>query len=827
MRILVATLSLVAALLFLTGNSESRTPGARQYVTADAIASNTPRIATHGSDDDKVLLSNADLSAVVNFYCVTCHSERLKTGNLVLEGYQVDSAAKNLATTEKMIRKLRTQMMPPPPAVRKLAIDTSVLLVETLERIVDTQSRLNPGTRTFQRLNRPEYERAVLDLLGLQVNAGNWLPLDTKSANFDNIADVQSPSATLLSAYLNAASAVSLMAVGDRNAFSTTAAYKMSVFNSQHPWNHVPGAPYGTRGGIVTEHNFPADGYYQFRMDVSGPLGIRLEDIDISIDNQPATLVHYERGIERTVNSADNTLGADYIRSAPVLVKAGQHKVSAAFIRKAEGPYEDLIKPHDWSLAGNGSASAGTTQYPHMTELAIVGPTKITGLSETASRKLIFSCKPTAPAKEKPCAQEIITRIATKAYRRPVTDRDMTGLMSFYDAGSKAGGFEGGVQMALQAVLASPHFFLRVEGAPDNVKPGADYRLADDDLASRLSFFLWGTLPDAELAELARKNKLHEPKELEKQVRRMLADRRSLALGDRFAAQWLRLQDIDKVRPDAFWFPDFDQQLADAMKNETILFFNDILKNDRSVRNLFTADYTFVNEGLAKHYGIPGVSGKEFRRVNYPDETRRGLLGQGSMLVQTSQANRTSPVLRGKWVMEVLLGTPPPPPPPMIPDLEETETAIDGKTLTTRERMEIHRRNPTCRTCHQYMDPMGLALDNFDVTGRWREREFSMPLDTKGTLYDGQTVTSTKTLTDALMKRPIPLMRAFAENLMAYGLGRRIEDYDQPTIRAIVKQAESQDYRLSSFIMGIVKSSAFLNKRADGVADGQTGSDKP
>jgi hypothetical protein len=457
----------------------------------------------------------------------------------------------------------------------------------------------------------------------------------------------------------------------------------------------------------------------------------------------------------------------------------------------------------------------------------VLGPSKVTGVSETESRARVFTCKPTAPAREKACATQIITRLATKAYRRQVNERDMTGLMAFYDEGSKNGGFEEGVKMALQAILASPHFFLRMEAAPVSVKPGENYALSDEDIASRLSFFLWGAPPDDQLLDAVKKNKMRDTKEIERQVKRMLADPRAEALGDRFAAQWLRLSDIDKVHPDAFWFPDFDQQISDGMKRETLMFFNDLVRNDLSVKNLYTADYTFVNENLAKHYDIPGVSGKEFRKVKYPDAARRGLLGQGSMLVQTSFGNRTSPVLRGKWVMEVVLGTPPPPPPPDVPDLEETAGTQEGKILTTKERTEIHRRNPTCRACHQYMDPMGIALDNFDVTGKWRVRENGMALDTRGNLYDGTAIANPKELTDALLKRPIPLMRAFTENLMAYALGRRIEDFDQTTIRAITKQAEASDYRFSSIVMGIVKSSAFLNKRSDAVPSGQTGSDKP
>ena len=764
--------------------------------------------------------STAALSAIVKQYCTNCHNARTLRGNLNLENFNVDEAHNTLPVAEKMIRKLRADMMPPPGS-RRPAGDSLRMLVETLERTIDVAARPNPGARTFQRLNRPEYERAIRDLLGVEINAGDYLPLDTKSANFDNIADAQALSPTLLEAYLNAAAAVSRIAIGDRNTPSTLKTYASSPFVSQHPWNHVEGAPYGTRGGIVTTHDFLADGRYTFRLTVTAGVGTKLEDIDISVDGERIALLQYERGVERAIVSADAPGGGDYLRTEPIALKAGQHRVSAAFVRRTEGPYEDLIKPHDWSRASNGTASAGTTEPPHILELAVSGPVEVTGVSETPSRRIIFSCHPKETAAQRACAERIITRLATKAYRRPLVAHDREGLLNFYDQGAKSGGFEDGVRLALQAVLASPHFVFRMERTPANVQPGQDYKISDIDLASRLSFFLWGTLPDDQLLALARQGTLSQPKTLERQVHRMLTDPRGKALATRFAAQWLRLQDLEKVRPDAFWFPDFDEQIAEAMRQETQLLFGDIVRRDASVLDLFTADYTFVNERLAKHYGITGITGPEFQRVNYPDDTRRGLLGHGSILVQTSLANRTSPVLRGKWVMEVLIGMPPPPPPPGVPDLEETKDSKDGKPLTTRERMELHRKDPTCRTCHQYMDPIGLALDNFDVTGRWRYRENGMPLDTRGQMYDGTPVTRPADLLTSLLKRPTPLMRSFTENLMAYAVGRRVEDYDQPTIRAITRNAEANGYRVSSFILGVVNSSAFRSKRADAVTDAE------
>lgn len=397
--------------------------------------------------------------------------------------------------------------------------------------------------------------------------------------------------------------------------------------------------------------------------------------------------------------------------------------------------------------------------------------------------------------------------------------------MSFYDLGESDAGFERGVRTALEAMLASPDFVFRFEEPAEEVVPGQSYRITDVALASRLSFFLWGTPPDDELIEVAGREELSDPDEFERQIHRMLADARSEALGSRFAAQWLRLDDLDKVHPDRLLFPDYHQQLADAMRRETELFFNGLVRDDRGVLELYTADYTYLNERLAKHYGIGGVVGERFRRVRYPDETRRGLLGHGSILTLTSHAGRTSPVLRGKWVMEVLLGTPPPPPPPGIPDLDETEGSEDGRLLTTRERMALHRSSPSCSSCHRFMDPIGLALDNFDVTGRWRIRENGMPLDTQGELYDGTPVSSPMELQEALVKRPIPLIRTFTENLMTYALGRRVEYFDQPTIRAITQKAASDGYKMSTFILGVATSQAFQMQQATDVVEQPSGSD--
>ncbi len=713
---------------------------------------------------------------------------------------------------EKMIRKLSAGLMPPPGA-RKPEASQLAALTDALESRMDEHaaSNPNPGRRTFQRLNRPEYERAIKELLALDVKAGSWLPLDQKSANFDNIADEQSLSPTLLEAYLNAAADISRMAVGDRQAARVDVVYTNPSYVSQHPWDHVEGAPYGTRGGLVANHVFPADAEYEIELLIISGDNARYEDIDISIDGQRVALLKFENG---PAAAADGR-GGMALRTLPILVRAGEHQVSAAFVRRSDGPYEDLIRPHDWSYAGGGSGGAGITTLPHLRDVVIAGPYNATGVSDTASRERIFSCRPTAASEEHTCAREILSRLGAEAYRRPITTAEVDSLMPFYDTGAAAGGFEGGVRTALEAVLASPHFVFRMERDRPTTSAQTLMRVADLDLASRLSFFLWGAPPDDELIALAKVGRLTAPGMLEKQARRLLSDPRASALGNRFAAQWLRLQDLDKVHPDPNFFPNFDDNVGDAMKRETEMFFNDLVARDASFMDFFTADYTFLNERLARHYGIPKVAGSQFRRVTYPDATRRGILGQGSVLVQTSLANRTSPVLRGKWVMEVLLGTPPPPPPPNIPALEEVGEAKDGKLLTTRERMELHRANPTCNACHRFMDPIGLSLDSFDVTGRWRERENGMPLDTRGDYYDGSPINNLDQLSAALLKRPDPLVRNFTENLMAYALGRRVETYDQPTVRAIAKKASADGFKMSSFILGVVKSDAFQKKSVD------------
>jgi hypothetical protein len=791
---------------------------------------------------------HADLNLFLEETCATCHNEAMLSGNLSLEGFEISRAPERAETAEKMIRKLRAGMMPPPEMPRPPA-EALLSLVTALEEVVDRSAAAHPhpGSRRFQRLNRAEYERVVRDLLGLQIDASRWLPPDTYLGNFDNLSAAQGLSATLVEAYLRAASEVARIAVGNPHARSATVQYTSPIEVSQHAWDRLEGAPYGTRGGIVVTHDFPADGEYLFSIETLFGQGTGFEDLDVSIDGEGMALLALPNG------SGDEVP----IRTEPIFVRAGQRQVAAAFLRRIEGPYEDRLSPHGWSFVGGEDsldwANYGITALPHLKSLTIEGPFEVRGMSETASRERIFDCRPVSVSDQRPCAQAIVSRLARGAYRRPITDEDLAGLMAFYDRGAGSEGFEVGVRTALQAILASPQFVFRLEkepsaraqgaqarergaraheersesrseerwgwgsGALREAHQGASYRLSDVDLASRLSFFLWGTAPDERLLELASANRLSDPAVLDREVERMLLDARCEALATRFASQWLRLQDTEDIQPEPYLYPDFTGQLRSDLVRETQLLFGHLVREDRSLLELFTADYTFLNERLARHYDIPGISGEGFRRVAYPDDRRRGLLGHGSVLLATSMSARTSPVLRGKWVMEVLMGTPPPPPPPNIPAFDDTRSASGGRRLTTRERLELHRANPTCHSCHRFMDPIGLALDGFDVTGRIRSRENGAPLDTRGTFYDGTDVSDARDLVDALMKRPIPLVRNFTANLLAYAIGRRVEYFDQPAIRSIAREAEANGYRMSSFIRGVVKSEPF--QRAESSED--------
>jgi hypothetical protein len=745
---------------------------------------------------------------LVKHYCTGCHNDRSKAGELTLAGWNVTRASAERDLTEKMIHKLRAGMMPPAGA-RRPEVDRIAQFVAALESRMDAAAAADPdpGWRPFQRLNRAEYAREIKHLLDLDVDVTAFLPADTISDGFDNVADVQTFSPTLMEGYLRAASRIAMLAIGDPDSAPTQATFKLPKTASQ--MERVDGAPLGTRGGISVEHTFAADGEYVFSMDFfAEPLGYLFgntrpgEEIEVSLDGARLALLSIDPKLSEEKTGLT-------IKSAPIHVQAGTHRVTAAFIQRYEGLINDLIAPIDHTMADTEIGIAfGITTLPHLRSLSIVGPHRVTGVSDTPSRRRVFSCRPLTQADETPCAGAIVRRVATQAFRRPVSDKDHARLMTFYGRGRKEKNFEFGVTKALEAILASPQFLFRVEETPLKLTT-ASYRLGDYELASRLSFFVLGSGPDAELLKLASQGSLVLPGALSKQARRLLTLPSADALATRFASQWLRLQDLERVIPDPILFPYSDQTLSLALKKETELFFESLVREDRSVLELLTADYTYVNERVARHYGIANVTGARFRRVSLPAD-RRGILGHGSILTLTSIADRTSPVMRGKWVMEVLLGSPPPPPPPNVPALEETKGTSDtGRALTVRERMEQHRSNPQCTSCHRVIDPLGLALENFDATGKWRIRDGGMPVDTSGQLFDGTSIAGSSGLRDALLRHQDVVLLSFTRSLMTYALGRRVEAADMPAVRRIIRNAAAQNYRISAFVTGIVESDAF------------------
>jgi len=756
----------------------------------------------------------ANQTELVATYCAGCHSDRAKAGGLSLANWNAMRAQEQPEVVEKIIRKLRAGMMPPAGAKRPDAA-TLDALTTALESRMDEHAAINPnpGWRPFQRLNRAEYTRAVKALLGIEVDIAAFLPPDTLSAGFDNVADVQGLSPTVLEGYLRAASQISRLAVGDREATASAATYKVGRTMSQ--MRHIDGAPMGTRGGISVTHIFPADGEYVIGVNLHNePLGglygrstlsvMQIEEeIDVAIDGERVALIR----LNQRMSESDPKNSLDP-KTARISVKAGPHRVSAAFVQKFEAPINDLLIPVENTLA-DVSMSFGVTLMPHLRDMTVNGPFEVTGVSDTVSRRLVFTCRPTTAAEEAPCASDILKGLAARAFRGPTSPADLDVLMGFYQQGRTKGDFEQAIRFALQAILASPRFVFRLEEVPATVRAGQTYRINDHDVASRLSFFLWGSVPDAELLEAAAAGQFRTPLALRKQVSRMLADPRSEALATRFAAQWLRLQDLDKMIPDYLQYPDYDDTLAAGLRRETELFVDSLVREDRSVLDLLDSDYTFVNERVAIHYGIPNVTGEAFRRVAVTSPNRRGILGHGSVLALTSIADRTSPVLRGKWIMEVLLGSSPPPPPPNVPTLDQTRDTAGGRTLSVRERMEQHRANPACQSCHKVIDPLGLALENFDVTGAWRIKDNEVPVDAVGDLYDGTRMSGPAGLRAALLKHQDAFLLSFTERLMTYAIGRRVESYDMPTVRQIIRDAAAQHFKVSAFVQGVVASQAF------------------
>ena len=748
--------------------------------------------------------------AFLNQYCAYCHNDQTKSGGMSLVHVSPELG-------EKIIRKVRVGMMPPPGMPRP-ATEAAKTFVASLETTIDQAAGAHPdpGRPALHRLNRTEYANSVRDLLGLQIDVTALLPADDMSHGFDNMADVLTMSPALMEGYIRAAGRISREAMGDPSARAITSTYSIPRVLSQV--RHVEGTPLGTRGGMALFHNFPADGKYVFKVGFyyspTGPLyGMNQgkgQQIEIAIDGERVALLD--------INPA-MTLAKDGIKTEPIAVKAGPQRVSASFPQKADGPIEDEYRMVEQSLVDVSVGTVpGMTTLPHLHELSITGPAKVEGISETAARRRILTCKPVTARDEIPCAKQILAPLARQAYRRPVTDNDLEPLLGFYQSGRNEGDFDAGIRTALQAILANPEFVFRFERTPAGVAPGANYRIGELELASRLSFFLWSGPPDEALIAAAAQGRLRDPAVLEKQVRRMLADPRSASLATTFAGQWLHLQNLKIANPDLFEFPDFDRTLANSMRRETELLFENIMREDRSVLELLTADYTFVDERLAKHYGIPNVMGSRFRRVSVTDPNRYGVLGHGGILTLTSTALRTSPVQRGKYVMEVLLGVPPPPPPPNVPALPENADLRTGhvaKPLSVRERLEEHRKNPTCAGCHQLMDPIGFALENFDAVGVWHTNDSGFKIDPSGKMFDGAKLSGPVSLRQAVLNHSDAFLGTFTENLLAYGLGRVPESFDMPVVRAIGRDAARTGNRFSSYILGVVKSTPFQMRRAE------------
>ena len=761
-------------------------------------------------------------------YCVACHSDRLNTAGLALNIIDVDNVGGNVAAWEKVVRKLRARAMPPAVPGRLRPDDSTYeFLIAYLEMALDRSAaeEPNPGrTETFQRLNRTEYQNTIRDLLALEIDATSLLPTDDASHGFDNV-NVGELSPTLLDRYLSAAQKVSRLAVGGAagapGARMVTLAANFTQRDQVFSYQLDRPLPLGTRGGTSFSHTFSHDAEYDFQIRLTRDRNERIEglhesvQIELSLDD--ARLQLFAPSGEQGYAMGRLELDAELKGRFPV--RAGPHVVSVAFLKKTSALSEDVRQSFVNDGADTGSRSAAS-----IFSVSIAGPFDPADPGDTPSRRRIFTCRPAAPRDEVGCATRILEGLARRAYRGPVASADLQRLLAFYEEGRAGGaGFESGIEMALRALLVSPKFLFRIERDPDNVEPGTAYRLSDVELASRLSFFLWSSIPDDELLDLATRRTLSQPVVLEGQVRRMLADPRSDALVTNFVGQWLHSRNVLAATPNQRMFLDFDDNLRQASGRETELFFESILREDRSVLDLLQANYTFVNERLAKHYGIPNVYGSHFRRVTLKDGSERGgLLGQASILTVTSYADRTSPVRRGKWVLENILGMPPPPPPPDVPPL--TERKQGGKVLSMRERMVRHRASPVCARCHQLMDPVGLSLEHFDAVGRWRahdtvtrpasDRENGASIDASGMLPDGSTFEGVHGLRRALLQRPELFVTTVIEKLLTYALGRGLEPYDAAAVRQIRRDASNKEYRVSSIIQGIVKSVPFGMRRS-------------
>jgi mono/diheme cytochrome c family protein len=767
-----------AAAASATAVSQAPTAVSQAATAVPQAATAVPQAATAVPQAATAAPAAASAEATfLNQYCIGCHNQRAKVGGLALDTLDVTRVAPASETWEKVVKKIRTGMMPPSGAKRpeRNALDRFAAELESrLDKSVDPNAAL--VTPALHRLNRTEYANAIRDLLGLDINVNALLPADGSSEGFDNLAEALAVSPSLIQAYVSAAMKISRLAVGDRTLAPAQTTFAPPPGLAQD--RHIDGLPLGTRGGVVFNHTFPLDAEYEFafggRGAGPGGLDLTLDGAQVKVDNP--------RGFRMNVT-------------------AGPHAIGLALVDRQRGAGVDEIY-------SDFRTNATFTTQGGVPTLVVTGPFNATGPGDTPSRRAIFSCKPTSAADETTCARTILSSLARRAYRGPVSAAEVNTLLEFYREGRKSGDFDNGIQQALARILVAPRFVYRIEEEPTTVASGQVYRISDVELASRLSFFLWSSIPDEELRDVATKGRLRDPQTLAQQVKRMLADQRADAIVENFAGQWLYLRELENVQTEA---RNFDENLRRSFRRETEMMFDAIVREDRSLIDLLDADYTFVDERLARHYGIPNVKGSYFRRVSLAaDSPRRGLLGQGSVLTVTSTATRTSPVVRGKWVLENLLGTPAPVPPPGV------ETNLGGaegaKTSSVRERLEAHRASPTCASCHRIMDPMGFALENFDLVGGWREFDGPSRIDSKGQLADGTPVSGPADLRQAVLSRSDTFMTTATEKLMTYALGRPVHNYDMPTVRAIVRRAGNNNNRFSSLVMGIIESDSFQKR---------------
>ncbi len=748
--------------------------------------------------------------ALVQKYCQTCHNNRVKTGGISFEGTPVAEAGTHSEIFEKALVKLRGGMMPPQGSPRPDDATMNAFIV-SLENTLDAQARQNPdpGFKPVHRLNRTEYGNVVRDLLDLEVDVADLLPADDESHGFDNIAGVLRVSPSLLEQYLAAARKISGVAVGTDTDL-VRAGYRIPPDDSQE--DHVEGLPLGTRGGLLFKHQFPQDAEYEFavflmRNIVGYMTGLEFpHQLEISIDGERVFLAKVggeEDNLASDKNMSETANKIDQRLKTKVKVSAGPHMVGITFVRRNAAESDEPLQPHE-----RNHDLQDMNGLPLIDHVSVTGPYNPTGPGDTPSRRRVFSCRPAKAAEEAGCARTILSTVARRAYRRPVTEGDMAPIMALYAEGRKKGNFEHGVERGLRLVLTNPKFLFRTETSP----AAGNAKVSDVELASRLSFFLWSSIPDDTLLTLASQNRLSQPAVLDQQVKRMLNDPKAHALVENWASQWLMLRNLKGHVPTPGDFPNFDNELRQAFRTETEMFVESIIREDRSVLDLLNADYTFVNERLARHYGIPNIYGSHFRRVTLKSEERRGLLGQGSILTVTSYPNRTSPVLRGKYILENILGTPPSPPPPNVDTTLENKQGEEAKSV--RALLEQHRRNPTCASCHRVMDPLGFALENFDGVGEWRVKETGGAIDPTGQLGTGAPVDGPVGLRKAILKQPEMFVRTLTDKLMTYGLGRGVEHKDKPLVRGVARDAAAQNYRFSSIVLGIVKSPAFQMKKA-------------